>query len=57
MSEKKRKILATSTVYQRGKTQVPKEVREILELDDGSRIVWLLEDGEILIKNADRYYP
>lgn len=43
-------IFAVSRVFQHGKTQVPKEVREKLELRDGDRILWYSEDEKIFVK-------
>jgi len=48
------KILATSKVFQRGKTQIPKEVREVLQLKDGDNLVWRLDDdGRIFLKRLE----
>lgn len=33
-----------------GKTQVPKEVREALELNDGDRILWFSQGGRIYVE-------
>jgi len=46
-------VFATSKVYQHGKTQVPKDVREFLHLADGDRIIWHKEDGMIFIKRLE----
>jgi len=43
-------IIAISTVFQFGKTTIPKEVREKLELKDGDKILWHLnEDNHVVI--------
>jgi len=47
-------ILAVSRVFQRGKTQIPKEVREVLQLKDGDNLVWRLDDdGRIFLKRLE----
>jgi AbrB family looped-hinge helix DNA binding protein len=47
------KIIALSRVYQRGKTQVPKEVRDILGIEDGDKVLWLFESGKLIVRKAD----
>lgn len=47
------RIIALSAVYQRGKTQVPSEVRRFLGLEDGHKIVWILSEGEIVVRNSE----
>ena len=43
-------IIAISTVFQFGKTTIPKEVREKLELKDGDKILWHVnEESNIII--------
>ena len=44
------KVYAISKVFQHGKTQVPKDVREALVLSDGDRILWYNEDGAIFVE-------
>ena len=43
---------ALSTVFQRGKSQVPLVIRDLLGISDGSKIVWKLKDGEIFVEVA-----
>jgi len=45
-------IVATSKVFQRGKTVIPSEVRMLLSIDDGGKIVWRYNrlNGIIYIK-------
>jgi len=45
-------LLAVSTLFQRFKTQVPKEVREKLELKDGDKMAWVHEGGRIYVGSA-----
>jgi len=47
-------LLAVSTLFQRFKTQVPKEVREKLELKDGDKMVWVHEGGRIYVSSASK---
>ena len=43
-------IIAISTVFQFGKTTIPKEVREKLELKDGDKILWHInEDNNVIL--------
>ena len=43
-------IIAISTVFQFGKTTIPKEVRAKLELNDGDKILWHInEDNNVII--------
>lgn len=49
-----RKILDTSTIFQRGKTQVPVGVRKILGIKDGEKMVWILDSGKIFVESATR---
>ena len=41
-----------SKVFGRGKTQIPADVRRILGLKDGTKIVWKLEGGKIVVELA-----
>jgi AbrB family looped-hinge helix DNA binding protein len=34
----------------KGQTTVPKEVREVLGLGEGTQVEWLVEDGKVSIK-------
>ena len=47
-------VLATSKIFQRGKTTVPSEVRDKLELEDGDKLVWVQEGGKIYVESAIR---
>lgn len=49
-----RKILDTSTIFQRGKTVVPVGVRNILGIKDGEKMVWVLDSGKIFVESATR---
>ena len=45
-------IRATSKVFQRGKTQVPSEVRRSLGVKDGDTLVWIIAEGRWIIKRG-----
>ena len=52
--------MATSKIFQKGKTVVPSEVRRILGVDDGDNIAWMYNELESIIviltpKKAARY--
>ena len=44
------RVIATSRVFQHGKTQIPKEVRRALQLKDGDILVWRGDDGRIFVE-------
>ena len=46
------KILDVTSITKRFQTTVPKKVREILNISNEDRIVWIHENGEIKIKKA-----
>jgi bifunctional DNA-binding transcriptional regulator/antitoxin component of YhaV-PrlF toxin-antitoxin module len=49
------KIVATSKIFQRGKTQVPSQVRKDLGLQDGDTLVWIKIDEKYCVaKNQIR---
>ncbi len=41
-----------SKVFDRGKTQIPSDVRKLLVLKDGDKIVWKLENGRVFVEVA-----
>lgn len=47
-----RKILGLSTLYQRGKTQIPSKVRKRLNLNDGDNIIWIVIEGKIIVERG-----
>jgi bifunctional DNA-binding transcriptional regulator/antitoxin component of YhaV-PrlF toxin-antitoxin module len=47
-----KKIRAVSTLYQRGKTQVPSEVRRSLEVKDGDKLVWIIEGEKWIVEHG-----
>ena len=46
------KILDVTGVTKRFQTTVPKVVREIMNVSNEDRIVWVLEDGEIKVEKT-----
>lgn len=50
--EQTRKIVALSKVYQHGKTQIPKDVRESLNIRDGDKLLWVREEGKWVVEKA-----
>ena len=54
------RVIATSKMFQKGKTVVPSEVRRILGVVDGDNIAWIYNESESTIviltsKKAARY--
>lgn len=47
-------VLDQSKVFQRGKTQIPKDVRKALHLEDGDKIIWYSENNRIWLEKAMR---
>lgn len=45
-------IVDVSKVFGRGKTQIPADVRKMLGLKDGDKIVWKLENGKVVVEVA-----
>jgi hypothetical protein len=42
-------IIAISKVFQYGKTTIPKEVRLKLDVQDGDKILWLMDENDHII--------
>jgi bifunctional DNA-binding transcriptional regulator/antitoxin component of YhaV-PrlF toxin-antitoxin module len=47
-----KKMLDISKVYQHGKTHIPCEVRKVLGIKDGARLIWTLDNGKIVVEIA-----
>jgi len=46
-------ILSVSKIFQYGKTTIPKEVRIRLDIGDGDKLVWSLDDvGSIMVSKG-----
>ena len=48
------RVIAISTIFQRRKTQVPAEVRKLLNIMDGDKILWVQEGGRIYVEPAEK---
>lgn len=48
-------IIGASPLYNRGKVQVPAEVRRELNVKDGDRLIWIRNglSGEIYVRRGD----
>ena len=46
--------LLTDTKINANLTTVPEAVRNFLELDDGDRLEWHVEDGEVFVRRQQR---
>jgi antitoxin PrlF len=44
------RIAASSTLTSKGQTTVPKEIREVLGLSDGTLIDWIVSDGALTVR-------
>ncbi|MBA7493686.1 hypothetical protein ES702_04248 [subsurface metagenome] len=55
------KVIEVSKLFQKGKTQVPEEVRKMLDVVDGDKLVWIAgADDKIIVegsKRRGRYQP
>lgn len=45
------KPVAITTVHANGRTQIPSDIREILQLKDGDRVLWYYRNGKVYIEN------
>ncbi|MEO5806107.1 AbrB/MazE/SpoVT family DNA-binding domain-containing protein [Devosia sp.] len=43
-----------STVTSRGQTTVPKEIRDTLNVRDGTELVWIMRDGHVTVEPRTR---
>jgi len=46
------KRLATSKIMKKHLIYLPKTIRELLDVDIGDSITWVLRDGEIIVKKG-----
>jgi len=46
------KVIGLSKLFQRGKTQVPSEIRKQLQIKDDDKLLWISEDGKIIVERA-----
>ena len=47
-------IIAISKVFQYGKTTIPKEVRMKLDVRDGDKILWLMDENDNIVISKRR---
>jgi len=45
-------IVGVSKMFGAGKTQVPADVRKLLGIIDGQKLVWKVKDGEVVVVHA-----
>ena len=45
-------IVGVSKMFGGGRTQVPADVRKLLGVNDGHKLVWKLKEGEIVVVHA-----
>lgn len=48
----KKHVEAISTIFQKGKIQLPAEIRKSLDLKDGDKLLWIIEDGKWCVEKA-----
>jgi len=50
-----RRIIATSKLFSNGRLYMPKEVRRILNVDDGDTVVWIIDyvKDEVIVSNSE----
>jgi AbrB family looped-hinge helix DNA binding protein len=44
--------IAVTTVFQKGKIQLPAEIRKAFNVKDGDKIVWVIIDGKYVVEKA-----
>lgn len=55
MSDPYAKVIDTSKLFQKGKTQVPEEVRKMLKVADGDKLVWILgASDKVFVEGSKR---
>jgi len=52
-----RETLGISSIYQNGTTHIPVAVRKRLEVKDGDKILWVMEEGRIVLEPARQRSP
>jgi len=53
VSLKKRVILASTKLGRYNRTTVPSDVRKLLGLSEGDDVLWVLEEGRIVIEKDE----
>ena len=54
LSIRERVVLKVTRLGRYHRTTVPEEVRKLLGLREGDEIVWVLENGRILVEKGER---
>lgn len=47
-----RRIEAISTLFGKGRVQLPASIRKSLNVKDGEKIVWIIQDGKWVVEKA-----
>lgn len=47
------KLIELSKLFQHGKTQVPRDVRNFLNVKDGDRLLWYDDNGKVYVAKAE----
>ena len=55
MTLKRRVVLASTKLGRYNRTTVPSEVRKLLGLSEGDEVLWVLEEGRIVIERGESY--
>ena len=53
MTLKKRVILASTKLGRYNRTTVPREVRKLLGLSKEDKVLWVLEEGKIIVERGE----
>ena len=48
------RIVGASTATSKGQTTIPKEVREVMGIKEGTPLTWTYEDGELRVRARTR---
>jgi AbrB family looped-hinge helix DNA binding protein len=48
--------MPTSTITSKGRTTVPKEVRDALEFQAGDQLTWTISDGRVVITKRPAFF-
>ncbi len=46
--------MSTSTITSKGQTTIPKEIRDRLHVQPGDRIEFVIQDGTVVVRAANR---
>jgi len=48
----RKRVEAISKIFQKGKIQLPAVVRDSLNVGDGDKIIWIIDDGKWVVDKA-----